>query len=158
MSTCAVPFLQSNVLVKRPPEEIRAAIMRFEKVIEKLSGAFFSENNVCPLKHSFANGVYVREIFMPKGLIIVGKIHKYAHPNFLMQGEVLVVTEHDDVQHLIAPFSMISQAGTKRVVFTLQDTVWITIHVTDKTDKTSTIAEIESDIVVQNYNELSMKK
>jgi quercetin dioxygenase-like cupin family protein len=101
------------------------------------------------LKHNFAEGVYVREIFIPKGSLIVGKIHKHSHPNFLMKGEVSVLTE-EGPKRLKAPLSMISPAGTKRVVYAHEDTVWITVHVTKKTN----LKKIEKDIIAKTYAEL----
>jgi hypothetical protein len=102
----------------------------------------------CPLKHSYADGVYVREIFIPKNKVLVGKIHKHSHPNFLMKGKVTVITESGGRETLEAPLSMISPAGTKRVVWAHEDTVWITVHVTDKTD----VDEIEQEVIVPSYN------
>ena len=47
--------------------------------------AVFGDTDLCPLKHSFADGQYVREMFIPKGVMIIGKIHKHSHPNFLLK-------------------------------------------------------------------------
>lgn len=136
---------RETTLPTKTPGEIRDAILRFETALSQLPNALFGD--VFPLKHGFADGVYVREIFIPKGYILTGKIHKYAHPNFLMQGEVIVVTEHEGVQHLKAPLSLISQAGTKRAVIALEDTIWITVHVTNETD----LDKIEEAIIAKNY-------
>lgn len=130
--------------------ERRENILSFEQALSKVPGAQFGDMESCPLKHSFADGVYVREIFIPKGMIIVGKIHKHSHPNFLMKGEVSVYTEGEGTQRLKAPLSMISQAGTKRVVYTHEDTVWITVHVTDSQD----LEKIEDQVIAKNYDDL----
>ena len=70
------------------------------------------DSDNCPLTHKFAPGVYVREIFIPAGMCVVGKIHKHAHPNFLLKGKVIVITEQGGRELLEAPLSMISPAGT----------------------------------------------
>ena len=127
----------------------RRDILRFEEELSKVPGAKFGDMEECPLTHEFADGVYVRTIFIPKGTIIVGKIHRHAHPNFLMKGEVTVVTENGGVQRLKAPVSMISGAGTKRVVFTHEDTVWTTIHVTEETD----LEKIEEAVIAKTFEE-----
>ena len=44
-----------------------------------------------PLKHMFADGCYIREIYNPAGQILLTKIHKKKHPFFLMEGEMLVL-------------------------------------------------------------------
>jgi quercetin dioxygenase-like cupin family protein len=83
----------------------------------------------------------LRQIFIPKGTVLTGHIHRYSHPNFLMSGEVIVVTEHGGREHLKAPLALISKAGTKRAVYAVEDTVWCTVHQTDCTDP-ATIVEL----------------
>ena len=130
-----------------PHKDIRKNITDIEHRISEMPGAKFGD--YLPLKHSFGDGVYVREIFIPKGELLVGKIHKHSHPNFLMSGEVSVLTE-EGAKRIKGPLSMISPAGTKRVVYAHEDTVWITVHVTNKTD----LKEIEDEIIAKTYNEL----
>jgi len=127
--------------------EIREKILNAENKIANMKGAKFGD--YLPLKHTFADGAYVREIFIPKGELIVGKIHKHSHPNFLMSGEVSVLTE-EGAKRLKAPMSMISPAGTKRIVFAHEDTVWVTIHVTNETN----LGMIENEIIAKSYDEL----
>lgn len=128
----------------------RIEILNFESNLSNVPGAVFGDSELMPLKHSFAEGVYVREIFIPKGMALVGKIHRHSHPNFLMSGEVLVVTENKGRQHLKAPLSMISEAGTKRVVYAIEDTTWITVHVTNETD----LEKIEDYVIAKTYADL----
>lgn len=128
----------------------RKDIIELESKIKNIPGSFVGDSNNCPLKHNFADGVYVREIFIPKGTLIVGKLHKHSHPNFLLKGEVSVMTE-EGPKRLKAPLSMISPAGTKRVVYAHEDTVWVTIHVTNNTD----LEKIEEEVIAKNYQELN---
>lgn len=129
----------------------RKAVTNFEGVLKDVAGAFIGDSSHCPLKHTFADGIYVREIFIPKGTVVVGKIHKHAHPNFLLKGEVEVVTEYGGSEHLIAPLSMISKPGTKRIVRALQDTVWVTVH-HNPTD-TQNLDIIEKFVIADSYDE-----
>lgn len=128
---------------------IRKEILNLESKIKNIPGSFLGDNSHCPLKHSFADGVYVREIFIPKGTLIVGKIHKHSHPNFLMKGDVSVMTE-EGPKRLKAPLSMISPSGTKRVVYAHEDTIWVTIHVTKKKN----LEKIEKEVIAKTYAEL----
>jgi quercetin dioxygenase-like cupin family protein len=137
---------EDNLIVK-PNEDIRFKIAGIESKISQLPEAKFGD--YLPLKHTFAENVYVREIFIPKGELVVGKIHKHSHPNFLMKGKVSVLTEEGS-KTLEAPMSIISPAGTKRVVYAHEDTIWITVHVTDKTD----LLQIEDEIIAKSYDEL----
>lgn len=93
-----------------------------------MEGAESGDASFCPLKHTFSDGIYVREIFIPAGTMLTGKIHKHQHPNFLMSGEVVVITEEGGEEHLIGPLSIMSPPGTKRALHALTDLVWITVH------------------------------
>ena len=104
----------------------------------------------CPVEHHFAPGQYGRVLHMYAGLLVVGKIHKHAHVNVISQGRVQVFTEHEGVQELVAPVTFVSTPGTKRVVLVLEDTVWTTVHCTDKTD----LAEIEREVIADDYGDL----
>lgn len=125
----------------------RAKIAQLEAVLAKQPEAVQGDSDLFPLKHRFAEGCYVREIFIPKGSVLTGKIHRHAHPNFLMSGEVIVYTEGGGREHLKAPLTMISPPGTKRAVLALEDTVWVTVHVTDETD----LKKIEDYVIAPSY-------
>lgn len=102
-----------------------------------------------PLQHTFAPGVYVRTIFIPAGSVIIGKIHKHRHANVLSQGHVTVLTEGGGLEELHGPLTMVSEPGTKRAVYAHTDTVWTTIHPTDKTD----LGDIEEEVIAKTYEE-----
>lgn len=104
----------------------------------------------CPVQHHFAPGAYGREMTLPAGLVVVGKIHKHAHINVISKGRVQVFTEQDGVLELAAPCTFVSSPGTKRVVHVLEETVWTTVHVTDKTD----LAEIEREVIATDFSEV----
>lgn len=88
----------------------------------------------CPVKHFFAPGVYVREIFMPAGSIVIGKIHKTEHFNLLESGRCLIRHDDGQVEVLQAPLTFVSKAGVQKILYIEEDTVWKTIHVTSETD------------------------
>lgn len=131
---------------------LRGKIFTLEDALLKTPGAIKGDSKEMPLKHTFADGVYVREIFIPKGTVLTGKLHRHSHPNFLMKGEVIVVTEHGGREHLKAPLSMISLAGTKRAIIALEDTVWVTVHVTNETD----LEKIEGHVIAKTYDDLAL--
>jgi len=132
------------------PEKRREFILNLEDALDGVPGAFHGNNETAPLKHTFANGVYVREIALPSGMLLTGRIHKHEHPNFLLEGAITMVTEDGGLIRMSAPQSLISPAGCKRAIFTHTATRWATVHRTDKTD----IEEIEQDITWPNYEAL----
>lgn len=88
----------------------------------------------CPLKHHFAPGVYVREIFMPADTIIIGHIHKTEHLNILVQGACFIVHDDGSREELRAPLTFVSKAGVQKVLYIIEDMIWQTVHVTTETD------------------------
>lgn len=108
--------------------------------------------NAGPVKEDITNGVYTREITIPAGALIVGAIHRDAHPNYILRGDVSVVTEQNGVERLKGPCSIISPAGTKRVVFAHQETVWVTVHRTDA----KTYEEAAREVIVDSYEEIGL--
>jgi hypothetical protein len=101
-----------------------------------------------PVKHSFADGCYIREIFNPAGELLVTKIHKKEHAFFLMQGEMSILTE-DGIKHLKAPHHGITKPGTKRIIYTHSDCVFVTVHATNETD----VAKIEEQVIAKDFQD-----
>lgn len=101
-----------------------------------------------PVRHYFSHGVYARELFIPKGTVLTGKIHKFPQLNIMSQGELSVLTEQGIVR-VKAPFTVVSPAGTKRVAYAHEDTVWTTIHGTTLED----VEEIEKVFIAQTEQE-----
>ncbi len=126
----------------------REAILRLQDAI--VYGGLDVGPAACPVQHHFAPGAYGREMTLPAGLVVVGKIHKHAHINVISKGRVQVFTEQDGVLELAAPCTFVSSPGTKRVVHVLEETVWTTVHVTDKTD----LAEIEREVIATDFSEV----
>lgn len=129
----------------------RDSIMGYEFMLSNHPDAVFGDSESFPLKHTFSEGMYVREIFIPKGSKLTGKIHKHEHPNFLMKGKVKVFTEFEGFQIFEAPCPMISKAGTKRGVEALEDTVWITVH--HNPTNTTDLIELEEAVIAKDYSE-----
>lgn len=102
-----------------------------------------------PVTHRFAPSVYLREIFMPKGAMVIGKIHSTEHFNIIVEGAGTVITA-EGKEDFVAPYTFVSKAGVQKCVLVTEDCKWQTVHVTDKTD----IDEIEKEVIVESYNDL----
>lgn len=102
-----------------------------------------------PAKHHFADGLYARELFRPKGTLIVGKIHAKRHFYILTKGEVLSWTANGR-QRIKAGQLVITERGTKRVTLALEDSTCITFHATDKLE----LDEIEAELIIPEIAEL----
>ena len=122
----------------------------------------------CPLIHKFTKGMYIREIFMPKDSLITSKIHNTNHPFVVSQGSVAVAIDGDNWQEIQAPYTGITQAGTRRVLIILEDTTWVTFHplpyITgdenefNDDEKLKLVEKIEDEILSKYDNLLLYKK
>lgn len=133
------------------PAEMRAGILDIEQRIAAMPGATFGDD-VAPLEHVFADGMYIRKIVMPKGMLLTSKIHKKTHPYFVMEGEVTVLTDEGEVR-IKAPYAGITKAGTKRVLYIHERCVWITCHATKETD----LKRIEAEIIAESFSEIDFE-
>jgi len=98
--------------------------------------------------HYFAKGLYAREITIPKGTLLTGKIHLQEHLNIISKGDISVLTD-DGIRRLVAPVTIISKPGIKRVGYAHEETVWTTIHACDVTD----VDKIEEALVVDTFEQ-----
>ena len=131
-------------------KEFKENIITLENQITNIEGSLVDKelHNLNPVKHTFADGCYIREIFNPAGLLLVTKIHKKKHPFFLMRGKMSILTENG-IQHVEAPHHGITVPGTKRIIYTHTDCVFITVHATDSTN----IEEIEEAVIAKDFQD-----
>ncbi len=101
-----------------------------------------------PVTHYYAKGIYGREMLIPKGTIVVGKIHRYETLNVFVKGEMTVVTEQGK-KRLKAPMVVVSAPGTKRGGYAHEDSVWLCIHGTEETD----LGKIEEEVIAKDFND-----
>ena len=136
-------------------EQFRNGIMKVQENLENhpngLTGEALEKLN--PLKHSFADGCYIREIFNPKGELAVTKIHKVSHPFFLMKGDMTILME-DGIKRIKAPHYGITPAGTKRIIYCHEDCVFVTVHATKLTD----IKAIEEEVISKDFDEFDKEE
>lgn len=109
-----------------------------------------SEHHVeMPVEHIVADGMYIRKLFIKKGTILVGKIHRKACLNIVALGDISVMTETGSLR-IKAGYMQASIAGMQKVGYAHEDTVFMNIFRTDETD----IAKIEEEIACEDYGDL----
>ncbi len=102
----------------------------------------------CPVTHRFTDGMYIRQIFMPKGAKLTSKIHNTKHPFVILKGDVTVYSENEGVVRYRAPMLGITKPGTRRVLLVNEDTIWTTFHPAEETE----VNEIENRIIDKHIN------
>jgi hypothetical protein len=126
----------------------RSKIMELEGSMRCQEG-YEEGDGLCEIFHHFAPGVYLREMRIPQGYLITGKIHKTEHYCIVSKGEVAV---NDGIQEKIfkAPAIVHSKPGAKRAIYAIEDSVWTNIHPTTLTDPD----EVEKEIIAETFEEL----
>ena len=99
-------------------------------------------------KHSFADGIYIREMKMKQGQLGFSAIHKHSYGFFLLSG-VLASSKEEGVEEFIAPCYIVSPRGAKRVVYAIEDCVITTVHANPT--NTQDLKEIEQSNVVFSW-------
>ena len=123
---------QSLELVKSV--SIIATNERRKKINELETAMLQNEQVEVPVSHMFSGGVYSREITIPKGTLLTGRIHKFDHFDIMLSGDVTVSTDNGEVKRLTGLNIMEGKAGKKRAGFAHEDTHWITFHSAEERD------------------------
>ena len=137
----------------------RKKILKLEKALINISDGVNVEGDgkkivrngkIAPIKHSFADGIYIRQMDMVENSVVVGAIHKHLHVWFLLTGHITVATE-DTTEDYIAPCYTVSTPGVKRVILANEDSIFVNVH--KNPSNTQDIDQLEKDIVALNYEE-----
>ena len=102
-----------------------------------------------PVVHRFTPGMYIRETTLPKNTMLTTHIHITKHPYVISKGDV-TVSASDGMVRLQAPFTGITQPGTRRIIYAHEETIWTTFHATDETD----VDKIKAAIFLEHWDHL----
>lgn len=97
--------------------------------------------------HFFSGGLYARELVIPAGTVLVGKVHLKDGIFTVSKGKISVYA-NGSVSILEAPFTGTSFKGTARIGYAHTDTVFTTYHCTGALS----IGSAEDDLVVEDYD------
>jgi quercetin dioxygenase-like cupin family protein len=113
------------------PIDGTALAIREQKLKDKVDAlqAFMLEQPQAdiPVRNVFSGGVYAREVFIPKGTMLVGKVHMTEHLNVCLQGDLTFLTV-DGPKRIKAPAMFSSPAGTKKLAYANEDSIWVNVH------------------------------
>ena len=87
----------------------------------------------CPVQHFFGPSIYIREVVMPAGTVVVGKYHKHDHLCNMVQGRMIVVGEDGEQREVAAPAVFMAKKGRK-TAYILETVRFQNIYSTDETD------------------------
>jgi hypothetical protein len=138
-------------------KESRLINIEFIEKVEALENAMLASDDpriakgntdMFPLKHSFSEGVYIREMFMPQGGLVIGKLYKISHTWFLLSGELEVVTD-EGANYYIAPCYVNAPEGTKRVLRAVTDIIFVNVY--PNPDNITDIETLENMLTCTSY-------
>jgi hypothetical protein len=100
-------------------------------------------------KNHFADGIYLRELLIPAGVIVTGKIHRTRHLTIIASGTVRITTD-EGIQEITGPAVFVSEPGIKKAAYAITDTVVMNPHPTESTD----LIEIEQQFIAPSFEAL----
>ena len=121
----------------------RASVFELEAKMKNLNLEDFTRT-----EHLFSPGIYTRILHIPKGCLLTGNIHKEPILNIMLAGEISVLLG-DKIQRIKAPYICVSPAGSKKIGYAHEDTIWVGCHGTDDFD----LVKIEKRFVAHDENE-----
>ena len=96
------------------------------------------------VKHNFSDGLYAKEMTIPKGYMIGTHAHKFSHLSILAKGKVMVKT--DDLEAIYeAPACLEIKEGINHAIEALEDTVWFCIHSTEEND----VSKVDNVLIME---------
>jgi quercetin dioxygenase-like cupin family protein len=107
-----------------------------------------------PIKHEFADQIYLRQMTMEQDQIVIGAIHNHSHVWFLMKGKITVNDNGEVIDH-VAPCYMVSEPGSKRIIYAHEHSIFVNIH--KNPSNTRNIKELEKELVSMNMVEFNKK-
>ena len=119
LSQADIDKLLGDVIVDRI-EEMEAHMLQCEQI-------------EIPVQSNNINGMYTREITIPKGSLITGAVHLFDYVDIMLSGDITVSTA-DGPKRFTGPNVLSGKAGRKRAGYAHEDTKWVTVHKTDIAD------------------------
>jgi len=130
----------------------RDDVDQFEQSLFEFARATNSEV-VPPVVNHFGPGVYMREMFLNAGVMVVGHAHKTEHFNILLSGTMRVIVG-ESVEEMTGPKIVLSSPGKKKIGYAITDCRWLTIHPTHETN----LDKLEEDLIEKSDAHLEHQK
>lgn len=145
-------YKENKIKFQNKIQQFEAAITKYceENKQQELNSRMTGQTEGA-VTHNFADGQYIRQIVMPKDLVVSTKIHTKNHPFFIMKGEASIYSANG-VERIKAPFHGITEAGTKRVLYVHEECTFITVHRTD----CLTVEDVLNEVTVDDFCELNL--
>jgi hypothetical protein len=107
-----------------------------------------------PVEHIFSAGVYIRQVTIPAGTLVMGKRHRNATCNILLKGKLAVYFDETKSPVVIeGPAIFTSEPGAKKFAYCIEPAVFANVIPTDETDPD----EIERRVIIPEHEYQALK-
>jgi len=130
--------------------------LMYEEFEKGNSNIVVDNSELFPVNHSFSEGVYIREMLMTKNGLIVGKIFKCSHHFILLKGKLLITSPGQDTKVYTAPSWFTCPPKTRRVLFSVEDSVFM--NVLPNPDNETNIDILEKRLLEGGYKVFKKNK
>lgn len=113
---------------------------KLNDAVEALEQLMLEHDQVeIPAVESYKNGLYSREITIPAGTLLTGRVWLDDYIDIMVSGHIVVATA-DGVKELKGYNVCDGAAGRKRAGYAVEDTKWITVHKACESDTLDTLS------------------
>lgn len=127
-----------------PPWDQLPDLTWTEKVAYLTHQFLTMEQTGCPLNHRFEQGLYIREIRIPAGTLLTGRVHRHGHVCQLLEGSAVLVHRDGNREAFKAPSEILTLPGYQMVVYAVEDVLARTVHPNPTEERD--IEALEADI------------
>ena len=85
------------------------------------------------ITHHFSDGLYAKQMHLPKDHYAETHSHHYSHLSILAKGKVIVELDGIKTEYT-APACIEIKAEAKHKITALEDVTWYCVHATEETD------------------------
>jgi len=148
--------IHDNVSIEDKEKRIanRNVIETYKNALTQEVGSergIMDEINDNGLSELLFDGVYVRELFIPKGITIVSELWNRERLWVILTGEVSFISELGR-KRVKAPFVEMAPFGSRIALYAHEDTRWIAIS---RGNDCNDLTEIEEKIKAKDYNKFT---
>lgn len=105
-----------------------------DKQLNALYGSAAAQPQIkCEEKHHFGPNIYIKEVTMPAGALIIGKPHRMEHLCNMVSGRMFILQDDGSKKELVAPMTFMAKPGRK-VAYIVETVVFQNIYSTSETD------------------------
>lgn len=109
-------------------DDVVANRARFERLEDALKKLPQVDNSDLSLKEYISGGMYCREITIPKGTLITGRIYKFDHIEIMIRGRIDILSADGGLKHYDGYNVIEALAGKRQAGYAYEDTVWLTVN------------------------------